>query len=175
MTMEFSRLLRLSNADRRTADIHADASPAERRAAAERLGVEAVETLKVDGKLVRLAPGDLYEASGAASLEATRICIVTLEPFTETTTTDFVERFTTTPEKATPADADLDPDALDIELADGDVIDFGELALQYLAMALDPYPRAPDAPDAPPDAPTAPARRPFADLDRMLKAKRDKD
>jgi hypothetical protein len=62
--------------------------------------------------------------------------------------TDIRSRFTTDP--ALVEEFDIDRiDAMDewddVELVDDGAIDIGELAVQYLSLSLDPYPRKPDA------------------------------
>ena len=178
MTTEFRAEARLDATERGPVRVQAAASETEREAAARRLGLDRVQALTLDARLERTATGDVYIAAGEATLVAERTCVVTLDPFMETTTASFEELFTTAPEKASDPDAPAAPDAPEIELVEDDRIDLGEIALQYLAMELDPYPRGPDAEAAAEEAEAAAAaeagtRRPFAGLDRLL-AERDK-
>jgi len=174
VTTDFHAEARLDAAERGPVHVRAVASEAERRAAARRLGLDRVEALTLDARLERTASGDVYLAAGEATLVAERTCVVTLDPFMETTTASFEELFTTSPEKASDPDGPPSLDAPEIELVDEERIDLGEIALQYLAMELDPYPRSPEAEAAAPadadlaaDA-AAGKRRPFAGLDRLL-------
>ncbi len=178
MTTEFEAPAPLDAVSRRAIEIARVATEAECAAIAARLGLARVEAVSLTARLRRMSPGDIFAASGRAELLAERICGVTLEPFVERTVAEFEERFTTTPDKATPEDELLGPDEREIELVETDRIDLGELALQYLALALDPYPRGPDADaaeaaDSGPDV-AAGKRRPFADLGRMLGARQEK-
>jgi len=92
--------------------------------------------------------------------------------------TSFEEFFTTAPMKATDATEVIAPDESEIELLQDDRVEFGEIALQHAAMALDPYPRAPDAPpgETGEDVPSGPTpQRPFAGLDQLLANARRKE
>ena len=107
-------------------------------------------------------------------MRADQVCVVALEPFEAAIETMFEEHLTTVPAKAT--GEDIEAESLDIELLEGETVDLGELALQHIAMAIDPYPRGPDADAATADSPESDAdsgddgtRRPFAGLDKLLK------
>lgn len=156
------------------------ASPDACAAVAERFGLRHVARVTVAARLRRLAPGDIFAVTGRAEMVAERACSVTLDPFLETTRTGFEELYTTTPAQATVEDDAVgQPDELEIELIADEEIDLGEIALQYLAMALDPYPRKPGvvasedaaSEDAAPDGGggAGGATRPFAGLDRLLR------
>ena len=82
-------------------------------------------------------------------------CVVSLEDFTATVEEHFAVRCV--PDGAESDNAD--PEALDeIPYADG-TLDLGEAAAEQLALALDPYPRAPDA--VLPEWRTKPEAQPF--------------
>lgn len=170
MKSEFPALVNFEKARREPVVLEQAASPDERAAAAERLGVDDVLSLQVRAALEPEVGGDVFRLVGVAELKSVRTCIVTLEAFEETSQADFEERYTRAPELATPLE-DMDPEGVDVELVETDEIDVGETALQYLAMSLDPYPKAPGAMAAPDAAETADAesRRPFAGLGEMLR------
>jgi uncharacterized metal-binding protein YceD (DUF177 family) len=132
------------------------ASPAECAALALRFGIPAVHALSAELRLTR-APGGAVAAEGALSAEVTQDCVVTLEPVRQGVRAPLQLRFL--PEGAAFSD---DPDGPDeIEFA-GDFLELGEAVAEQLALALDPYPRAPEAPgpDAAPEEPPAAAPRP---------------
>ena len=141
-----------------------------------RLGVRKIVSLALSAQLQRTVTGDIYQVSGNIKLIAERSCIVTLENFIETTEGVFDEYFTTSPEQATDQSEHLliDPDEYEVTLLEQDSIDIGELALQHLVLALNPYPRAPDAPIAAGDEAIAKTQRPFAGLDALLAQKKAK-
>lgn len=174
MTPEISAVLKLEAARPAPRTLTRTANAAELAAIADRLGVDRAIALTLEGRLRELPGGDVFEASGRATLQAERVCIVRLEPFVETTEAEFVERITQNPTKASDDGAAVSPDLDEIELIETDSVDFGEMALQYLAMALSPNPRSPEAdaeaaPAADPSDGGGDARRPFAGLDKLLR------
>lgn len=171
---EFGATLRLVNAADGPAKFSGAAKDAELTAIAERLGLARVAEFKLDATLTRLPEGDVYRVDGEARMRADQVCVVALEPFEAAIETMFEEHLTTVPAKAT--GEDIEAESLDIELLEGETVDLGELALQHIAMAIDPYPRGPDADAATADSPESDAdsgddgtRRPFAGLDKLLK------
>lgn len=174
---EFLADIRLASVKGRPAQLKRTVEPGELDAIAARLGVARVTRFELWAELAVLPEGDVYVARGDVTLVAERTCVTTLEPFMEETVTKFEEFFTTAPTKATDAAETIDPDESEIELLEDDRVEFGEIALQHAAMALDPYPRAPDAPpgeegDDPPPGPRP--QRPFAGLDQLLASARRK-
>lgn len=145
---------------------------------AERLGLDMVKRFELDAELAAQAEGDVYLASGSITMVAERTCIATMETFDEETLATFEEYFTTARSKATSDEDAVDPDVMDIELLEEEQIDFGELAVQHAALALNPYPRGPNAPaveaDAEEEAAGLTPQRPFAGLDQLLQNARQK-
>lgn len=114
------------------------ASDAECAALALRLRLPAVRSLRCR---FRLSPAPAGRALADAFLEAEieQTCVVSLEDFPATIAERFAVRFV--PEGA--ESDDPDPESVDeIPYQDG-VLDLGEAAAVQLALALDPYPRAP--------------------------------
>jgi uncharacterized metal-binding protein YceD (DUF177 family) len=105
--------------------------------------------------------GDSLIAHGHLSARVVQTCVISLEDFTATVEESFAVRFVPDGEESDNAD----PEALDeIPYTDG-AIDLGEAAAEQLALALDPYPRAPDA--VLPDAEAATEPHPFAALSSL--------
>jgi len=173
---ELPLLVPLGLAAAEPVQIRHDASGQELSEIKTRLGVRKIVSLALSAQLQRTVTGDIYQVSGNIKLIAERSCIVTLENFIETTEGVFDEYFTTSPEQATDQSEHLliDPDEDEVTLLEQDSIDIGELALQHLVLALNPYPRAPDAPLAADDETTAKTQRPFAGLDALLAQKKAK-
>lgn len=119
---------------------------------------------------IRAVPGDAWELTGHLSARVTQACVVSLKPIKSTIAVEV--RRVYTPHFAV-------PDADEVEMPDDalepltQVIDVSAVMAEELALALPPYPRAEDAAlDLPgEDAPRADTRRPFADLDKLLKPK----
>ena len=173
---ELPLLVSLGLAAAEPVQIRHEASGQELSEIKTRLGVGKIVSLALSAQLQRTVTGDIYQVSGNIKLIAERSCIVTLENFIETTEGVFDEYFTTSPEQATDQSEQLliDPDEYEVTFLEQDSIDIGELALQHLVLALNPYPRAPDAPLAAGDETTAKTQRPFAGLDALLAQKKAK-
>jgi uncharacterized metal-binding protein YceD (DUF177 family) len=173
---ELPLLVSLGLAAAEPVQIRHEASGQELSEIKTRLGISKIFSLALDAQLQRTIIGDIYQVSGNIKLIAERTCIVTLENFIETTEGVFDEYFTTSPEQATDQSEQLliDPAEDEVTLLEQDSIDIGELALQHLVLALNPYPRAPDAPIAAGDEAIAKTQRPFAGLDALLAKKKAK-
>lgn len=117
------------------------ASPEDCRAIAGWIGVEVVSDFTAE---VIFSPWGRGGATVAGDLAAnvTQLCVVTLEPVENSVATSFSENFSPAAETAGSVDIDDPNDAEAI--VDGE-IGIGDLLIDTLAMALDPYPRAPDA------------------------------
>lgn len=141
---EFSRIVdcgRLSAAAS-THEIEADAG--EREALARRFGLDRLDGLKARVLLNRTADRRVT-VSGSFLADLAQFCVVSLEPVPEYIEESFNLVFASEPEEATgPEDFafTLDDDDWPEPLLDG-TIDIGEAVAQLLALALEPYPRAP--------------------------------
>ncbi|MFZ0019514.1 MAG: YceD family protein [Acetobacteraceae bacterium] len=138
-------------------DITVEATVAECAALAERMGLPAVLALTCTFHLDREAAGTLL-ARGHLVARLMQTCVVSLDDFVNAVEERFAVR-------CVPDGGETDapdPESLDeITFVDG-TLDLGEAAAEQLALALDPYPRAPDA--ALPDMPADPEAQPFAAL-----------
>lgn len=144
MTPEFSRPERLDQigGEPRTVRIEADA--AERAALARRFDLPGVDRLAAEFQLRREA-GEV-RVTGRVAGAVTQACSVTGEPLPahidETVALRFAERLVEAEE------IELSAEALDTLPIEGGAIDLGEAAAETLALALDPFPRAPGAGEA---------------------------
>jgi uncharacterized metal-binding protein YceD (DUF177 family) len=67
-------------------------------------------------------------------------------------------------------EVDIDLDAEDVEIIQGDTFDLGEILIEHLALAIDPYPRAPGAVFMAPNVagdPKSSRQSPFAVLAKL--------
>ncbi|WP_116090023.1 YceD family protein [Sphingomonas crusticola] len=146
MTPEFSRPFRLDELGGAPRSIAIDADESERAALAERFDLIGLDRLEATAELVR--DGEVVIATGKLQAEVVQACVASGEPVPAVIVETFTLRFV-------PLRAVDDPDE-EMELAESDLdeifyegsaIDLGEAVAQTLALALDPFPRAPDADD----------------------------
>ncbi|HRE22066.1 MAG TPA: DUF177 domain-containing protein [Rhabdaerophilum sp.] len=120
---------------------------AARKAIARALGLHAVDRLEARLAISHAQSG-LVSVEGELEADVQPLCVVTLDAFPQAirepvslrlAPTDLVERMTKRAEEEENEDFEP-PDTID-----NGVIDFGALAVEFLALALDPYPRRPGA------------------------------
>ncbi|MET0250211.1 MAG: DUF177 domain-containing protein [Sphingobium sp.] len=141
---EFSRPVRADQIDRAAEVTTIGANAAERAALAKRFGLIALDRLEADYSLTR--EGDGVLARGRMRATLAQPCVATAAPVPETIATDFTLRFVS--DRATAAEGEeieLDVEDYDIIGYDGLSLDMGEAVAETMALAMEPYPRAPDA------------------------------
>lgn len=145
LTPEFSRPVSLESIiPDRERNEKVEATEAECAALAKRFDLRSLSRLKGRLTLFRLSEGGITRVKGDIEADVVQACVVSLQDVPAHVRAVFDTSFT---EKGELFEEDLEL-GLDIEddpfevVKDG-VIDLGELAAQYLALELDPYPRAP--------------------------------
>lgn len=148
---EFSRTVIAAKV---TANGHSEtieASPSERKALAERLGLLAIETLTATARLRRVR-GEMIRVEGRLDADVVQTCVVTLDPIPSHVAEEFSALFA--PDHLLPQGEDAEADiVVSVDDSEDDVpeampggrIDLGELVAQHLSLALAPYPRKPGA------------------------------
>jgi uncharacterized metal-binding protein YceD (DUF177 family) len=133
---ELSRPIEVSRipATGSTETIIADST--ERALVARRLGLPAIHSLTADLVLTRWR-GEGVKVAGRFDAEVEQVCVVTLDPF-RAPVSDAIERYFLSGAGAAESEGDAD------SFADG-VIELGEVVIESLSLALDPYPRKPGA------------------------------
>ena len=117
------------------------ASEAERRATAERLGLESIDRLDAHAVLSR--KGAVVEAHGRVQAALTQSCVVTGDPVPAHVDEAFDIVFTPEPEIArSDEEVELGAGDCDVVFHDGSTIDLGAAIADTLALSLDPYPRS---------------------------------
>ncbi len=119
------------------------ASPAECAALAKRLGLVELGQLSATVTLERRM-GGLIHAAGRLAADVVQTCVVTLVAFPSHVEDSFALDFGNAPAEFGD-EIEVDPDYDPPEPIEDGIIDLGELVAQYLALALDPHPRAPGA------------------------------
>lgn len=122
---------------------------------AERYGIVAVDAASAHLTLMRERGGSVIHITGTVSADVVQECVVTLDPIAAHVTDDieayFTDRRDVVPfarakaqraaQKGTPIEVELIDEAAEPEQVVGGLIDLGEVAAQFLSLALDPYPR----------------------------------
>lgn len=142
MSPEFSRLERVDQIGERERAVTIAADEPERRALARRFALLAIDGLEARFTLRR--EGDAMIAAGRVRARVTQPCSATGVPvpatIDEPVTLRFVDDLLAADEEV-----ELSPDALDTLPIENGAIDLGEAAAETMALALDPFLRAPDA------------------------------
>lgn len=144
MTPEFARPIPVDTIGEaeRTIEIEADAD--ERRRLAARFVLIAIDALTARFAVHRDAGGVV--AIGTVAADVTQACSVTGDPLGATVEEAVSLRFVE--EIAADEEVELSDDALDTLPIEDGAIDLGEAAAETMALALDPFPRAPGAEEA---------------------------
>ncbi|MFZ3484763.1 YceD family protein [Sphingomonas sp. 3-13AW] len=141
-TPEFSRPQRLDRIGAGESQVQVEATADERAALARRFRLIAIDSLAADFTLHQEAAG--VAARGTLRGAVVQACVATGEPVPETIEERFALRFL--PEGTPEGDElELSPEECDTMFFEGSAIDLGEAAAETLALALDPFPRAPNA------------------------------
>ncbi|MTE00048.1 DUF177 domain-containing protein [Paracoccus sp. YIM 132242] len=159
--------LRVAHLNPRAPNPFSLAPDADRCAAiAAELGIDGLSKLSFEGE-IRAEGGEAWALKGRLRARVVQPCVVTLKPV-RTTLDEAVERHYSPHLTA--------PEGDEIEMPDdtleplGQFIDLAAVMIEELALALPEYPRAEGvAFDAPPADPAPDTRRPFADLDKLLR------
>lgn len=134
---EFSRKAPMA---RPPEEMRVEANEVECAALARRFGLPAIRSLSCRFRL-RPASRGAVAAEGELEARVVQVCVASGEEFDARVRERFAVRFV--PEGREAPDPDLDDD--DEIACAGDTMDLGEAAAEQLALALDPYPRAPGA------------------------------
>ena len=144
---EFSRLLSRDEIGRGSRSLELAADEGERAALARRFGLLALDRLEARLTLSPQQAGDLLRVEGRLRAAATQACVVTLEPVAEAIDQEIgllyslaAEDWTAEREQVVDPEGEDPPEPLGPE-----GLDLGEALAQQLAVALEPYPRAPGA------------------------------
>jgi uncharacterized metal-binding protein YceD (DUF177 family) len=141
MTPEFSRPIRIDTIGEGSRDIAIEADADERRRLAGRFGLAGIDRLEARFAVVR--EGATIVATGTVSAQVTQACSVTGEPLATTVDEAATLRFVDGIDVE--EDMELSEDALDTLPIENGAVDLGEAAAETMALALDPFPRAPNA------------------------------
>ena len=173
---EMSRSIETGSIPASGKDIEIEATERERKAIAKRMGIISLESLK--GKIILSynRKDHTVEAEGRFAAKLTQECVVTLEPVpTEIKRGEIFALFAPAAVVAKLGAGSEEPDdELPEPINKDGTIDVGELMLQHLALAIDPYPRKPGAVFKPPKLAPVAKVHPFAKLKKLKDAPKKK-
>jgi uncharacterized metal-binding protein YceD (DUF177 family) len=175
---EFSRPVQVDRIGREGLTLDLEAGADERAALARRFGLLSLASLTARCRL-RPVAGGMIELTGTLTADLEQECVVTLEPVPAHIEESFDTRYALDLARFRAAEAEelIDMEAEDPpEAIDAGTIDLGEAVAQQLAVALDPFPRAPgvvfsggDTAEAGVDEEQKPS--PFAKLKQLKRTK----
>ena len=143
-----------------------EATPEECRAVARRLDLVTLAEFAFEGRIEKGPRTGIFIVRGNVEAAFTQRCVVTLEPVPARIDVA-VERYFVIDGTTDAAEVVVSPDDEEPEPIEGDLLDLGEIAVEELSLAIDPYPHAADAPAvlrSYNDAADAAARSAFAAL-----------
>lgn len=145
LTPELSRPVKLDTLGELPRALRIEADETERAALAARFRIVAIGRLEAEAMLTRI--GDAVEMAGRIVADVVQSCVASGEDVPQAIDEPFTLRFVPqmTGEGSADEEIELDEGELDEIPYTGGAIDAGEAVAQTLALALDPYPRAPDA------------------------------
>jgi uncharacterized metal-binding protein YceD (DUF177 family) len=146
---EFMRIVAIERVPAGGQELAIEAGPGERGELCRRFDILALHLLRASARVNPEHHGRRVRVEGSLEAELEQACVVTLEPVPARLEVPF-ERLFGEPDDAgelnQPVDElVLDATALELEPLEGGVLDLGEIVAEELALALDPYPRAPGA------------------------------
>jgi uncharacterized metal-binding protein YceD (DUF177 family) len=140
MTPELHRPVAIDRIGAAGLDVTVEATAEECAALARRMGLPAIEsfvcTFHVERDIAQRLVGQ-----GSLRASVVQTCVISLEDFAATVSEQFTVLFVPAGEESD----DDDPETLDEIPYEYGTIDLGEAAAEQLALALDPYPKAPGA------------------------------
>ena len=140
---EFSRLIRLDQAISNAAGGTIAASAEERAALTIRFGLSALDSLDADYRMAE--ENGVLHTRGRLRARVAQPCVATGEPVPQAIDIPFVIRFLPEGTDGEQEEMELSEEDCDTVFFAGSGIDIGEAVAETLALALDPFPRAPDA------------------------------
>jgi len=147
---EFSRIVSLDKLGPKDKRFTLEADAKERQALAKRLGIPEVKAMSAEIAVKMTHAGQRVILKGRVKAELVQICVVTLEPTEQTVDEEFTRVFSNEPQNR-PAEVVIDMEEEDPpEPVEDGQIDMGEAAAEHLALAMDPFPRAPGVSYEPP-------------------------
>jgi uncharacterized metal-binding protein YceD (DUF177 family) len=137
---EFTYRIETQNLDDAGIEVAFSADASDRAALARRLGILALDRFDVAARLRRRDDGSIAVA-GTLRAQVVQACVVTLDPIESAIEETFEMRYVPGLNQEARREVEVEPGDDDIEPFDGTSVDLGATAAEYLALAIDPYPR----------------------------------
>jgi uncharacterized metal-binding protein YceD (DUF177 family) len=168
--VEFSRVASLELLTKRVDSLAMKATPVECEALAKRFHIVSIDFFEAEVSVKwRGGKSINYDVTGRLKARLTQSCIVTLQDIVENIDGTFDFRVVH-PKQMEELTEELD-EFQDIEFSEDDNVDLGEIAAQYLALSMDPYPRLKETAELSILTPSTPKKNPFAALASLKKDK----
>jgi uncharacterized metal-binding protein YceD (DUF177 family) len=143
LPIEFSRTIEISKIPDVPEHLHWKATPEECAALQKRLMLRGLKDFVVDYDMKRMHDRRIFQVTGTVQAHVVQECVVSLEDAPDDVKDTFVVYLKPyRPHDKEPEEISLEDEDV-IEYNPTDKINLGEIATQYLSLALDPYPRAP--------------------------------
>lgn len=137
----FSRVLSLRRSvEPKPFDLRADRAECE--AVRALLDVPALADLRVAGEIDTV--DDRWRLRGAVEAAVVQTCVVTFAPVASDVVAAF-DRWLVIGDDGGAESDEIDPEEADVDRLVGPEVDVGAVAVEELALSLEPYPRSPDA------------------------------
>lgn len=139
---ELSREMSFEDLTSEFTEFQFEASDDECRALAERLGILVLHHVKVTGVVGHVTAGGDIDLSGEMQAALEQNCSITLKPVREEVNTSFNIRFSDRISEDTPlGQIEEELGHRSFEPMPAGPVNIGEIAAQYLSMAINPFPR----------------------------------
>lgn len=138
--VHFVPVARLARDAEQGHEVQVRPDPSVLRRIADFLDIDELERLTLSGRVIP-AEGRAWVFRGQLTATVTQSCVVTLEPVRTVIDTAVRRTYVPGPVSMEARELELDEDDLDPPEPYSDAIDLGQLAVETLALALDPWPR----------------------------------
>jgi len=137
---EFHYPIEVENLDDAGTAVSFAADEAARAGLAAQLGLEALDQFEVEAQVLPKTDGSVAVA-GTIRAALVQRCVVSLERVESAIEEPFAVLYVLAEAADGQTDVEVEPSDEDVEAYDGATIDLGATAREYLALAIDPYPR----------------------------------
>ena len=168
---ELSRPLEIHGLPPLGRDFTLSTTTEERARVAVRLGLRGLPMLSAVLHVKPVSGG--VKVTGTFGADVVQDCVVTLAPVPAHLQGE-VSVTLVTAEEEPDGEIEIGLEADDIEFLRGEVVDVGEIVVEHLALAIDPYPRAPGAVFSAPNPVESSKESPFAAMAKLKSARKSK-